>query len=284
MSFLKLGLIFLLPLFTCYEGPLAEKSPLKFKPDPDGRRQVWVETVDGTLRWRLRIPERAFCEGGVLVNHDFRKVQTPIDWKQDDDGSLHYRRSNRDDFGRDPRAGKIRYEVRIVPRSFGADISMSVQNTGEETLTNILGHICLGHLSEPFRDPEYERQYIRSDGAYLNLNKTDRGSNPIRTHYGVRGYRVIELFNRPDTPFWGTPSPELADNGMILTRSKDGTKLMALWFDPAGELFQNSDDSNMCIHSDPAYGDLAPGKSVNVEGRLILFDGDLEEFESQFLR
>ena len=34
----------------------------------------------------------------------------------------------------------------------------------------------------------------------------------------------------------------------------------------------------MCIHSDPVFGDLRPGQAVGVDGRLVLFDGTLDEF------
>ena len=259
-------------------------SPFKFTPEAEGRRQVFIEAVDHDFKWRLRIPERVFCDEGVLVGHDIRAVHTPVQWTREENGVLVYRRSNRDDTARGKQAREIEYELRITPASFGASLRLVFKNVGKETLHNLTGHVCLGHRSPPFRDPEYQRSYIRREGDFLNLGETDRGSDPIRTHYRIKDHQAIKIFDNTTNRFWGPLSPEIADSGLILTRSTEGDYLAALWFDPAAELFHNCDDSNMCIHSDPTYGDLAPGASVTVEGRLILFQGSLEEFESQYLK
>ncbi len=263
-------------------GPL--NSPLRFTPEAEGRRQVFIEAPDHDFRWRLRIPERVFCDEGVLVGHDIRGVHTPVQWIREENGVLVYRRHNRDDTAREQLPLEIEYELRITPADFGAALSFTFKNVGKGTLHNLAGHVCLGHRSPPFRDPEYQRSYIRHEDDFLNLGETGRGTNPIRTHYRVKGHRAIKIFDNTTNRFWGPLAPEVADNGLILTRTEDGEYLVALWFDPGSELFHNCDDSNMCIHSDPTYGDLAPGASVTVEGRLILFEGNLGAFESKYLR
>ena len=279
---LLLTLCISLSAFCQDSGPT--KSPFRFTPEAEGRRQVLIEAVNHDFSWRLRIPERVFCDEGVLVGHDIRAVHTPVEWTREEGGALIYRRSNRDDTSRENLAREIEYELRITPASFGAELSFTFKNLGAETLHNLTGHVCLGHRSTPFRDPGYQRSHIRQEGDFLNLGETERGSNPIRTHYRIKDHRAIKIFDNTTNRFWGPLSPEIADSGLILTRSAEGDYLVALWFDPAAELFHNCDDSNMCIHSDPTYGDLAPGASLTVEGRLILFQGSLEEFESQYLR
>lgn len=259
-------------------------SPFSFTPEAEGRRQVFIKTVDHDFSWRLRIPERVFCDEGVLVGHDIRAVHTPVQWIRGENGALSYRRSNRDDTSRQNLSRKIEYEVRIRPSTFGAQLRLTFKNVGEETLHNMTGHVCLGHRSPPFRDPEYRRSYMRHEGEFLNLGGTGRGTNPIRTHYRVEGHKAIKIFDNATNQFWGPLAPEIADSGLILTGSEDGEYLVALWFDPGSELFHNCDESNMCIHSDPNYGDLAPGASLAVDGRFILFKGSLEEFEASYLR
>lgn len=276
----------LLPfLFVFSQGPVASSGQpvFRFEPEGEGRRQVTVESVEHGFRWRLRVPERVFCDEGVLVGHDFQKVHTPVDWQVTPEGGLSYKRHNQDDTG-GRRVGEIAYAVDIMPAPYGASLKISFTNTGDKTIHNLTGHICLSHLSETFRDPEYKRSFMRVHDAFLNLNETARGANPIRTHYRVDGHRPIKLFDNTTNRFWGGLAPEVADSGLILTQSTDKRFLVALWFDPAAELFHNCDDRNMCIHSDPTYGDLAPGASVTVEGRLILFEGDLPEFEEKFLK
>ncbi|MDA0345854.1 MAG: hypothetical protein O3C43_01050 [Verrucomicrobia bacterium] len=255
---------------------------LRFTPEPEGRRQIMVESRDGSFRWRLRAPERIFCDEGVLVGHDIWRVHTPVSWSNPGEGVWLFERNNKDDT-----AGAVKhsidYQLQIDPMPYGALLTLSVKNTGEEALHNIVGHICLGHLSDPFRDPSFQRSYLRLDGEFRSLQETNRGSDPIRAHYRVSGFPAIKLFNNPDNRFWGAPSPEQADSGLILTLSESKENLVALWFDPAGEVFQNSDEPNMCIHSDPFFGDLQPGSSKEVQGKLILFNGTLSEFETKFL-
>jgi hypothetical protein len=218
------------------------------------------------------------------VGHDIWRVDSPVAWSNPSEGAWSFERKNLDDTNNGVVKHAIDYQLQIDPKPYGALLTLSVKNTGDKTLHNIVGHICLGHLSPPFRDPSFQRSYVRVDGEFLNLEKTDRGSNPIRAHYRVRGFPPIKLFNHPDNRFWGGPSPEQTDNGLILTVTETRRQAVALWFDPASEVFQNSDDPNMCIHSDPYFGDLEPGASNQVQGKLILFDGNLAEFENTFLK
>lgn len=259
------------------------ENPVSFTPEAQGRRQLSVRTLQEEYQWRLRIPERVFCDEAVLVGHDIHRVHTPVRWAKGDDGSWHYDRANIADTSRKSLPFKIEYALRIEPRSFGADLVVSVKNTGDVALHNVIGHVCLGHISDPFRDPSYQRTFIRHHKQYLNLTKTQRGSDPVRAHYRIRNQAPIKLFDNPANRFWGPLSPEIADNGLILTQSREKTHIVALWFDPAAELFQNSDEPNMCIHSDPAFGDLEPGASAEVKGCLIFFLGTLNEFEESYL-
>ena len=95
---------------------------------------------------------------------------------------------------------------------------------------------------------------------------------------------AIEVEGRVDAALPNAMFRVQADNGLILTQSRIRTHIVALWFEPASELFQNSDEPNMCIHSDPTFGDLTPGASVQVKGRLIIFNGTLNDFKNVFLR
>ena len=250
-------------------------------PEEEGRRQLWLAKGLGNFQWRLRLPERMFSDETVLVGHDINKVLTPVQWLQEGD-ALFYRRTNADD-GLGKRGTLVEYSVRVEPKVDGVEIEFTVQNKGESVLRNVVGHVCLGHRSDAFRDPGYERTYIRSGGRFLCVGDTDRGENPIRTHYRVLDMPPIKLFSNPRNKFWGSLSNVRADSGLILTRSNAGQNLVAMVFEPASELFQNSDEPNMCIHSDPYFGDLQPGSSATVKGKIILFEGDLPDFERIYL-
>jgi hypothetical protein len=250
----------LLPASSSAPAADSISARFTFQPEAEGRRQIQISKADEPLTWRLRIPERMFCDETMLVGHDIREVYKPVEWNREADIWV-YRRTNHMD----------------TPRG-----SHAFPNLGRTTLHNVVGHICLGHQSDPFRDPGHERTFIRSQGKFLNLKDTGRGPDPVRARYGVKGNRPIKFFDTTRNPFWGARSPQVADNGLVLTRSKSGDRLVAFWFDPASEIFQNSDEQNMCIHSDPAFGDLAPGESASVKGRIILFRGDLSAFEERY--
>ncbi|MHC4993633.1 MAG: 3-keto-disaccharide hydrolase [Planctomycetota bacterium] len=259
----------------------AASSPFTFTPEAEGRREMTVRTTDGPFEWRLRIPERVFCDEGVPVGHDIFRVHGPVKWN--DGEPLSFSRDNLEDTPRQSVPISLQYGLCVLPQPYGAELVLWMKNTGAKPITNLTGHVCLGHLSDAFRDPSYERVFVRRDGAFLGLQDTDRGRDPIRAHYRVKDQRPIKIFDNPDNRFWGGLSREVVDNGLILTRSKDGRRLIALWFENANEVFQNSDEPNMCIHSDPNFGDLAPGERVERKGRLILFEGGLDEFANEYL-
>jgi hypothetical protein len=263
-------------------------SPFMFTPEAEGRREMNVRTTDGKFEWRLRIPERVFCDEGVPVGHDIFRVHGPVTWTPEDkleDGvTLAFDRDNLEDTPRKAVPISLSYGLRVLPKPYGAELVLTMKNTGAKPITNLTGHVCLGHLTGAFRDPNFERVFVRRGGAFLSLKETDRGKDPIRAHYRVKDQLPIKVFDNPDNRFWGGLSREVVDDGLILTRSKDGERLVALWFENASEVFQNSDEPNMCIHSDPCFGDLAPGEMVERKGRLILFEGGLEAFEKEYLK
>lgn len=185
----------------------SQGMPLHFTPESQGRRQISFRTVKEGYQWRLRIPERVFCDEGVLVGHDIHRVHTPVRWTKGNQGSWLYRRANREDTSRESISLNVEYSLQIEPTTFGANLVLSIKNTSERTLHNVTGHVCLGHLKDPFRDPEYERTFIRRQKKYLNLHQTQRGTNPIRAHYLVKGQSPIKPFDNPANRFWGPLSP-----------------------------------------------------------------------------
>jgi hypothetical protein len=269
------------------QTPPPEEStpPLVFTPEEHGRRQMSVHTIDNAYHWRLRIPERVFCDEAVPVGHDIHRVHTRVTWKHEPSTNRwEFTRDNVEDTPRKNLPVRIEYGLKVEPCKDGARLTLTVKNIGDQTLHNLTGHVCLGHLTRPFRDPHFSRTFFRQNGKFLSLKNTDRGKDPIRAHYRVRDQKPIKIFNDPNNRFWGGLSPEVTDSGLILTQSEDGQRLVALWFEHASEVFQNSDEPNMCMHSDPSFGDLEPDQQVRRVGRIILFEGDLAEFEKQYLR
>ena len=65
----------------------------------------------------------------------------------------------------------------------------------------------------------------------------------------------------------------------ILTSSHDDRKIIVHW--TPGKSFL-SNRAIPCIHADPCWGDLAPGKSITVYGELIFTRAQLEEIINEF--
>ncbi len=276
------GLLSGLVLLSALHLVAGSEDSFSFRPEEEGRREIWISNAAQEILWRLRMPERMFCDEAMLVGHDIREVYAPVEWEQDGNAWV-YIRTNPMDFPASKHDYPVEYAVRVEPVSDGLSAQMTVKNLGDTTLQNVVAHICLGHRSDRFRDPGYERTFILNGGKFLNLKESHRGGDPIRARYAVKGNEPIQFFQRA-MQFWGPLSEEKADNGLILTRSQAGEEIVAFWFDPASELFQNSDERNMCIHSDPTFGDLEPEQAVTRQGRIIFFKGDLGAFQEQYLR
>lgn len=263
----------------------SDSSPLTIRPGDEGRT-IWLTTrADSPETWRLRIPERIFSDQGVVVGHH---LERPIDWTEYDDGpGFRYRRTNQYDVENSP-PGSIAYTVAVVPVADGVAVRLGLRNTGETRLTNVVVNPCLSHRSEPFRGQLQERTYIRRDDRMVSLDETDRGEAPLRAHYPVEGgTRVFwRSKERPDhdpgnerhSYFWGTLSDTRATDGRIVTVPHGNSRVISLWFEPGGELLQNSDDDNQCIHSDPGIPVLEPGETDTVVGRIYYIALSPDEF------
>ncbi|MBI3987776.1 MAG: hypothetical protein HY343_12695, partial [Lentisphaerae bacterium] len=66
-----------------------------------------------------------------------------------------------------------------------------------------------------------------------------------------------------------------AETGAVLRVSADGRWCVGTVWEGACEIFQNG-DGNSCIHSVPSVGDLQPGETQTVTGRLVFVEGGPE--------
>jgi hypothetical protein len=244
----------------------ANPAQLKVEPVREPEHSVHVTAPQIGATWRLRFPERVLADPAILLvdHHD-----APVTWTGTPAGGFSAAAS----------ASQIRFQADIEPAATGLALAFTIENRGSDTLRNVAGHICLSHDraerkgNERFADTKWERSYIVSKGKLVNLNSIDRGGPPggIRSHYLVAGAAPISFF--PTQPFWGKLSQEHATEPWIAGTSVSGAWTVALWWEKATELFQNSDQSNRCIHSDPSFGDMKPGATVTVRGALDLVRG-----------
>jgi len=270
-----------LRMFYCGSGygrtgiGTAAASPLRATGAPGPCRARVVAPQAGAA-WDLRFPEGLSCEEGVFKIHHHPLVE----WQGPDlRGAIwHEWETNDEDFAviRSWEHAKafglrflqgIRYRAIIAPCETGLALRLTVTNLSERALHHVVGFPCLGRPTEEFRDEEMARTFIATGAGLTPLAETDRGTgDPRRTHYVVTGERPMRFVGEP---FWGRPSGTEARGGAILRTDKSGRFTVGTAWERVCELFHNEDDHH-CIHSVPVVGDLEPGETATVRGRIVL--------------
>ena len=75
--------------------------------------------------------------------------------------------------------------------------------------------------------------------------------------------------------------PPAADLPVIVTTSSKAQRLFAMtWHDDTYSLMCNP--GHPCVHADPTFGDIAPGQRAEIHGKLIFFEGTLDQFADWF--
>jgi hypothetical protein len=77
---------------------------------------------------------------------------------------------------------------------------------------------------------------------------------------------------------WRMKGKAVADLPVAVTLSNKGSRLMAMtWLDDTLSLVSNP--NHPCVHADPQFKDLAPDEEASIRGKIIFFEGELEEFD-----
>jgi hypothetical protein len=159
----------------------------------------------------------------------------------------------------------------IRPEEYGLSLRFTATNLSEATCHNVVAFPCLGFPSEDFSDDRLERTFILSEEGLIRVADTDRGTgDPRRTHYHIPGRAPLRYFAEP---FWGAASKTAAAGGAILRTRADGRFTVGTSWENVCEIFQNEDEHHHCMHSLPTLGDLDPGETRTVRGRIVLVEG-----------
>jgi len=168
----------------------------------------------------------------------------------------------------------IRYRVMVYHVADGLELRFTAVNTGDRTLHNVVGVPCLGRPTADFRDPELRRTFVVTDSGVTPLAITDRGTgNRCRTHYLVSEQNPIRYCG---APFWGDLSKTGTTDGAIVRTSVGGRHSVGCSWERVAEIWDNQ-DAHGCIHSNFSLGDIRPGETKTVRGRIVLVQGGVEE-------
>ena len=78
---------------------------------------------------------------------------------------------------------------------------------------------------------------------------------------------------------WRSRKNPIADLPVAVVLSNQGERLVAMtWLDDTLSMVGNP--AHPCIHADPRFPDLPPGKAASIRGKLIFFEGPLAEFKA----
>ncbi len=153
------------------------------------------------------------------------------------------------------------------------DVSFEITATshGAAYVDAVWAQPCLRVASFTGREQSdyFEKCFIFLDEILTPLDTTRREEEAL--YRGGQVYIPHEIDRADVNP--RPLSPDEPSNGLIGCLSADGTKLLAMAWEPYQELFQGV---RVCVHSDFRIGGLEPGESRKIRGKIYLLDNDPE--------
>lgn len=174
------------------------------------------------------------------------------------------------------------YTLNVVPHPEFLDMQLAVENRGDKTLEDLFGLMCLDiRHNTLLYDATLSRSYVDVGGRPVPMSRTDvaRSENGIMPAYFLKGTPAAErwLPEMLSSYGWAISTTEL-DSPHAAVVSQDGTWVAGLWFTPCKMVLGNAKPVHHgCVHSEPSFGTLTPGKSARASGRLYIARGGLEK-------
>jgi len=145
------------------------------------------------------------------------------------------------------------------------DLELHIHNGSGEALNDITLQTCafLRGIKE-FGDYTRENKFIHTpDKGWINFEEAralpEGGDQPYRVGWRTRGNPI-------------------ADVPMVATVSNEANRLIAYtWGKHTLSMVTNP--NHPCVHADPQFPDIGPGERASVTGKLIFFEGKLEDFD-----
>lgn len=144
------------------------------------------------------------------------------------------------------------------------DLELHIVNGSKEPLTAITLQTCafLRAIKE-FADFTKDNKFVHTrDAGWIAISAAEK----------------LEAGNAPYRVGWRRSGKPIADLPVVLTRSNKAERYLAMtWFDSTLSIVSNP--VHPCVHADPQFPDIAPGNSKSIRGRLLFYEGPLDEFE-----
>ena len=239
-------------------------------PTLPGQARVWQPIIDlhfadesGLAQWWL--PELILLGNTDVSLH----ARGTVHWKQHSGRRWGYEHVNPD--------GRLSLTVSVERIKRGWLGSLTVGNRTDEPWPEVVCPVCLLlRASGGFEDNDWKRTYYRSGGKYLAYHgrKTDGGRDIYRMSL-VKGRKQIERTERHRKK-WGF-TKQLSDDGIIAVVSPDQSTVLTTTWKPTHHLQANLKRTFSCIHANPYFGRIEPGKSRTLRGCVLLTPGSLDD-------
>jgi len=199
----------------------------------------WMADDRNTIRrW---VPENITCANFGIILFVIRE-DVDLRWHRSADGVLGYVLNL---------PGRCRVEVTMASIHDGVELTLSVSNLGEVTWRDTVACACTQLVAAPdFVDFARERTFYWRGGEKVL---------PGKGHFSK------------------AVGPDDADPGFIATVSCSGRHVVGTGWETVHSLGGNDSRMISCIHSNPAFGDVAPGERVTRRGRIYLMCGTAED-------
>jgi len=238
--------------------------PGHWRPHYPWEHIVWVSPSwpSQDYLW-LDFPEAIFSSQGLLflshVNPPFPTVfedLPAVPWRQEAAGvSFERTLPNGIVFGGSARRGS----------GTTVDLTLFIRNGSEDALNDITLQTCafLRAMKE-FADYTQTNKFVQIPG---------RGWTPL-----------AEAQHLPDDPArrfrvgWRHSGKRVTDNPVVVTVSNTEDRLFAYtWGEHTLSIVSNP--RHPCAHADPVFPDLEPGAAAEIRGKLLFFEGALDDFD-----
>lgn len=176
------------------------------------------------------------------------------------------------------------YTIRLSSQADGIEMDWRVQNLSKQEWTYVAATPHIAFTDAPdFRDPAQQRTFLRMDGAWVPIDRTDRSDGRTATQwYIVRGHRASRMMGSRPHPnnAWGL-SQSHPDDGLVAVVSHDRAWIV-------GEAFADTQyiclNAPVCVHPAGFFGNLAPGQARRLRGKIYFLHGSLADLLAHFHR
>lgn len=221
-------------------------------------------------QWSLLSPEGVFDREATLSRTEYVAL-----WQDLPDGGVGYQA--RGDGGR----GRVEYTFSLMPEEDCVALELAVGNRDHRPWKEVFVDVCLMQIRAPhFFDPEYSRTYVVGQSGLTPV--AHLVASPQRPVFRHSGRTTDSLHFFTSGSFWDVSDVEVSGN-IVLTRSVDGEWTVAFAWDQLHMVACNSDGAHGCVHADPHLGDIAPGETKRVRGRITIAHSPCEEVAKRCL-